>query len=73
MNLTKREFMQVLAPPAPPAWAWGACRRQRADGGRGAVRHAAFGNVSLLHMTDCHAQLNRSTSASPASTWASAT
>jgi S-sulfosulfanyl-L-cysteine sulfohydrolase len=58
MNLNKREFLQVLGAGAVSgmglsAWA-------QADAGRaGQAMYdvPAFGNVSLLHMTDCHAQL----------------
>jgi sulfur-oxidizing protein SoxB len=56
MSMNRREFLQVMAVAAAGAcrctanWRWPRRRRQ-------AVRPARFGNVSLLHMTDCHAQL----------------
>ncbi|QIL72545.1 thiosulfohydrolase SoxB [Diaphorobacter sp. HDW4B] len=59
MSLSKREFMQVLA--AAGVAGMGLQRYAHADG---KTADAAlydvpkFGNVSFLHMTDCHAQLN---------------
>ncbi|WP_395703893.1 thiosulfohydrolase SoxB [Aquabacterium sp.] len=58
MSLTKREFLQVLVAASAAGMALG--RHAEADA---ATAEAAlydippFGNVSLLHMTDCHAQL----------------
>ena len=58
MNLSKREFLQVLGAASVAGMALG--RHADADA---ATAEAAlydlprFGNVSLLHMTDCHAQL----------------
>ena len=58
MNLTKREFFQVLA--AASAAGMGLGRYADADAQTaeaGLYDVPRFGNVSLLHMTDCHAQL----------------
>ncbi len=58
MNLSRREFLNVLASASVSGMALG--RHAEADA---AEAEAAlydiprFGNVSLLHMTDCHAQL----------------
>jgi sulfur-oxidizing protein SoxB len=59
MNLSKRDFLQVLG--AASVAGMGLSRWADADAATAAdalyeVPH--FGNVSLLHMTDCHAQLN---------------
>ena len=68
MKLSRREFLQLIATAA----AAGLCLPGLASAGSGLqnLRHAgkthssedlydipAFGNVSLLHFTDCHAQL----------------
>ena len=58
MNLSKREFLQVLG--AASAAGLGLGRHANADAAtaqRGLYDLPKFGNVSLLHMTDCHAQL----------------
>ena len=58
MNLSKREFFQVLG--AASAAGMGLARYADADAAtaqRGLYDIAPFGNVSFLHMTDCHAQL----------------
>jgi len=58
MNLSKREFLQVLA--AASAAGLSLSRFESADAAtaqQGLYDVPAFGNVSLLHMTDCHAQL----------------
>ena len=58
MNLSKREFMQVLG--AASAAGMGLARYADADAAtaqKGLYDIAPFGNVSFLHMTDCHAQL----------------
>jgi S-sulfosulfanyl-L-cysteine sulfohydrolase len=58
MTLARREFLQVLGAASAAGMALG--RHAEADA---ATAEAAlydlprFGNVSLLHMTDCHAQL----------------
>ena len=58
MNLSKRDFLQVMASASVAGMALG--RYADADAAtaeRGLYDLPAFGNVSLLHMTDCHAQL----------------
>jgi sulfur-oxidizing protein SoxB len=58
MNLSKREFLQVLG--AASAAGLGLARYADADAAtaqQGLYDLPRFGNVSLLHMTDCHAQL----------------
>lgn len=58
MSLSKREFLQVLG--AASAAGLGLGRYADADAAtaeRGLYDMPRFGNVSLLHMTDCHAQL----------------
>lgn len=58
MSLSKREFLQVLG--AASAAGMGLARYGDADAAtaeRGLYELPRFGNVSLLHMTDCHAQL----------------
>jgi len=56
--MNKREFVQVLG--AASAAGMGLARYADADAAtaqRGLYDIAPFGNVSFLHMTDCHAQL----------------
>ncbi|WP_418316031.1 thiosulfohydrolase SoxB [Piscinibacter sakaiensis] len=58
MNLSKRDFLQVLA--AASAAGMSLSRHAEADAATaqsGLYHLPAFGNVSFLHMTDCHAQL----------------
>jgi S-sulfosulfanyl-L-cysteine sulfohydrolase len=58
VNLSKREFMQVLA--AASVGGMGLARWSDADAqqaGEAMYDVPRFGNVSFLHMTDCHAQL----------------
>jgi S-sulfosulfanyl-L-cysteine sulfohydrolase len=58
MSLSKREFLQVLG--AASAAGMGLGRYADADAAtaqRGLYDIAPFGNLSFLHMTDCHAQL----------------
>ena len=58
MNLSKREFLQVLGAASAAGMALG--RYADADAAtaqRGLYDLPPFGNVSFLHMTDCHAQL----------------
>ena len=59
MSLSKREFLQVLA--AASVSGMGLQRYAWADSNvadKAMYDLPKFGNVSLLHMTDCHAQLN---------------
>lgn len=58
MSLSKREFLQVLGAASAAGMSLG----RYADADAAAAQHglydiAPFGNVSFLHMTDCHAQL----------------
>jgi sulfur-oxidizing protein SoxB len=58
LSLSKREFLQVLG--AASAAGMGLARWADADAAtaqRGLYDVPRFGNVSFLHMTDCHAQL----------------
>ncbi len=58
MNLSKREFMQILGAASVAGMAL--ARHAHADAATaqaGLYDTASFGNVSFLHMTDCHAQL----------------
>ena len=58
MNLTQREFLQVLGAGAMAGMALGQyAEAQAATASAGLYDIARFGNVSFLHMTDCHAQL----------------
>lgn len=57
MNLSKREFLQVLG--AASVASMGLGRYALASDDATALYDVPkFGNVSFLHMTDCHAQLN---------------
>jgi sulfur-oxidizing protein SoxB len=56
MNLSKREFLQVLGAASVAGLAGGAQGRTEAFD-RGFYDLPPFGQVSFLHMTDCHAQL----------------
>jgi sulfur-oxidizing protein SoxB len=58
MTLSRREFLHVLGVAAAAGMALG--RHAEADAQQaqfGLYEVPRFGNVSLLHMTDCHAQL----------------
>ena len=58
MTLARREFLQVLAAAGTAGMALG--RHLDADAAvaqHGLYDSAPFGNVSFLHITDCHAQL----------------
>ncbi len=58
MNLTKREFFQVLGAGTMAGMSLGAyAEAEAATASQGLYDIAKFGNVSFLHMTDCHAQL----------------
>ena len=58
MNLSKREFLQVMASASAAGLALGQyADADAATAERGLYDLPPFGNVSLLHMTDCHAQL----------------
>jgi len=58
MNLSKREFLQVLGTATAAGMALGPwAEAEAATAGQSLYELPRFGNVSLLHMTDCHAQL----------------
>ena len=58
MNLTKREFTQVLGAASVAGMGLGRwADADAAQAQQGLYDVAPFGNVSFLHMTDCHAQL----------------
>src|SRR5512133_307751 len=58
MNLTKREFVQVLGAGTMAGLGMGAyADADAATASNGLYDIGRFGTVSFLHMTDCHAQL----------------
>jgi sulfur-oxidizing protein SoxB len=58
MNLSKREFLQVLGAASVAGLHLGRfANADAATAQQGLYDLPRFGNVSLLHMTDCHAQL----------------
>ncbi len=64
MSLSRREFLQMLAIAGAAGTGLTACRKESPAGiheaaaGANPLYHMpVYGNVSLLHMTDCHAQL----------------
>ncbi len=58
MNLSKREFLQVLGAAGAAGMALGRHADATAQQAQSTLYDVPrFGNVSLLHMTDCHAQL----------------
>ena len=58
MNLSKRDFLQVMASAAAAGMALGRfADADAATAESGLYDVPTFGKVSLLHMTDCHAQL----------------
>jgi len=58
MNLSKREFMQVLGAGTMAGMGLGTyAEADAASAAQGLYDIPKFGNVSFLHMTDCHAQL----------------
>ena len=58
MSLSKRGFLQVLSAASVAGMALGRhAQSDAATAAAGLYDIAPFGNVSLLHMTDCHAQL----------------
>ncbi|MBI5276758.1 MAG: thiosulfohydrolase SoxB [Burkholderiales bacterium] len=59
MNLSKRDFLQVLGAASVAGMGLGRwAEADAATAAAGLYDVPTFGNVSLLHMTDCHAQLN---------------
>jgi len=57
MSMSRREFMQMLAVAAASGFALNSRSALSADSTGGFYDLPTFGNVSLLHITDCHAQL----------------
>lgn len=58
MNLSKREFLQVMGAASVAGMGLGRWAEADAQTAETALYELPrFGNVSLLHMTDCHAQL----------------
>jgi sulfur-oxidizing protein SoxB len=58
MNLSKREFFQVLGAGTMAGMGLGSyADADAATASNGLYDIPSFGNVSFLHMTDCHAQL----------------
>ncbi len=57
MSMTRREFMQVLAAAAATGFALDSKSALAGTAPAGYYDVPAFGNVSLMHITDCHAQL----------------
>ena len=58
MNLSKREFIQLLGAASVAGLQLNRfAHADTATAQQGLYDLAPFGNVSLLHMTDCHAQL----------------
>lgn len=58
MNLSKREFLQVMGAASVAGMGLGRWADADAQTAEAALYELPrFGNVSLLHMTDCHAQL----------------
>jgi sulfur-oxidizing protein SoxB len=58
MNLSKRDFIQVLGAGAAAGMGLGTyADADAATASKGLYDMAKFGQVSFLHMTDCHAQL----------------
>jgi sulfur-oxidizing protein SoxB len=55
--MNRREFMQILAVAAASGFALNSRTALSAGSAGGFYDLSAFGNVSLLHITDCHAQL----------------
>ncbi|MFZ9338477.1 MAG: thiosulfohydrolase SoxB, partial [Limnohabitans sp.] len=57
MNLSKREFMQVLGAGVMAGLPMGSYAQKTAGDAEGLYEIPRFGQVSFLHMTDSHAQL----------------
>ena len=61
MSLSRREFLQMLAMASAAGFGLSGCDSKKGIAGNRTAGNLydlpAFGNVSLLHFTDCHAQL----------------
>ncbi len=57
MSMNRREFMQILAVASAAGFALNSRQALSQGNARSFYDLPAFGNVSLLHFTDCHAQL----------------
>lgn len=57
MSLNRREFLQLLAAASAAGLSLTASRGMAAQGSDDLYDVPRFGNVSLLHFTDCHGQL----------------
>jgi len=57
MSMNRREFLQILAAASAAGFALDSSTALAAQGGENLYNLPRFGNVHLLHFTDCHAQL----------------
>ncbi|MBK9594055.1 MAG: thiosulfohydrolase SoxB [Rhodocyclales bacterium] len=57
MSMNRREFLQILAAASAAGFALDSRQLLAAQGGEKLYDLPRFGNVHLLHFTDCHAQL----------------
>ena len=57
MSMSRREFLQVLAAASASGFVLNSPSALSASSGEGLYNLPPFGNVSLMHFTDCHAQL----------------
>ncbi len=57
MSMNRREFLQILAAASAAGFALDSHELLAAQSGDKMYELPRFGNVSLLHFTDCHAQL----------------
>ena len=57
MSMNRREFLQLLAIASASGLALNSKSALSAQGTNSFQDLPAFGNVSIMHMTDCHAQL----------------
>ena len=57
MSMNRREFMQILAAASAAGFALNSRGLLAAQGGEKLYDLPRFGNVHLMHFTDCHAQL----------------
>ncbi len=57
MSMNRREFLQILAAASAAGFALNSRELLAAQGGEKLYDLPRFGNVHLMHFTDCHAQL----------------